>query len=663
MSKKYSNDEILNALNSIDPATLTYSEWINVGMALKEEGFDCEVWDSWSSTESRYHKGDCAKHWRTFNGTSNPVTVGTLIEMAKNSGFSRYSDDIDMFIDWEDAIEFDGYDYDFGKEWNPVQDLITYIETLFEPTDYVSYVTKAQENEDGKFTPANKGSYDRTAQELVDSLRSHPTDIGATIGDWEEKAGAWIRFNPVDGQGVNNRNVTRFKYALVESDTMTVADQEAMWLKLQLPIAAMVNSGGKSMHAIVKIDAADEQEYRKRVEFLYDYIKKQDRTIQIDSQNRNPSRLSRMPGVTRNGKRQKLVATNIGRNSWNEWMDFVEGVEDELPDFEPLSLTINNPPKLNDVLIEGILREGHKMLISGSSKGGKSFLLMELCIAISEGRKWLGLQCKKGKVLYVNLEIDRASCINRFYNIYKAIGFSPQNADNIVIWNLRGKAMPMSKLVPKLIRRIKDCGFSSVVIDPIYKIFEGSESDQEAVGRLCNQFDKVCTETGCAMIYCHHHSKGAQGNKNAIDRMSGSGVFARDPDAQLDMIELDLTEEMRRIAGPTKTAWQLESSLREFANIKPIKFWFDYPLHTVDSVGELKEVYAKGSEQSKKTKKKKDDSFEIRHAFEICASLDNSTSVEDMAAYLGYTEEETLKKIKATKDFYIRGNEVMYKEG
>ena len=44
------------------------------------------------------------------------------------------------------------------------------------------------------------------------------------------------------------------------------------------------------------------------------------------------------------------------------------------------------------------------------------------------------------------------------------------------------------------------------------------------------------------MIYCHHHSKGAQGGKRSMDRASGSGVFARDPDAMLDMTELVPTD-------------------------------------------------------------------------------------------------------------------------
>ena len=63
------------------------------------------------------------------------------------------------------------------------------------------------------------------------------------------------------------------------------------------------------------------------------------------------------------------------------------------------------------------------------------------------------------------------------------------------------------------------------------------------MSNFCNQFDKVCTELGVAVIYCHHHSKGSQGSKKSMDRASGSGVFARDPDAMLDMIELELSEE------------------------------------------------------------------------------------------------------------------------
>ena len=221
---------------------------------------------------------------------------------------------------------------------------------------------------------------------------------------------------------------------------------------------------------------------------------------------------------------------------------------------------METPPPKPPELIRGILRRGHKMLIAGPSKAGKSFLLIELAIAIAEGSTWLGFSCAQGKVLYVNLEIDPASCIDRFITIYAKLGFSPPHTDNIVIWNLRGHALPLDRLVPILVRRMKDEQFAAVIIDPIYKVITGDENNASDMGAFCNQFDKICTEMGASAIYCHHHSKGAQGGKKAMDRASGSGVFARDPDAQLDVIELKRRCSRKWKPRPRTVRWSRSSS-------------------------------------------------------------------------------------------------------
>ena len=131
------------------------------------------------------------------------------------------------------------------------------MELLFDEDDRVGYVTgDVWQDSEGKWVPS-KGIYDRTAGELIASLKKHSDDIGATVGDWKPEVGGWIRFNPLDGEGVKNENVTKFKYALVESDTLPIAEQDILFRKLELPIAALVHSGGKSLHAIVRVDAAD----------------------------------------------------------------------------------------------------------------------------------------------------------------------------------------------------------------------------------------------------------------------------------------------------------------------------------------------------------------------------------------------------------------------
>ncbi len=245
-------DNVLSALNRIPCADLTHDEWVRVGMALKAEGYDLNVWDDWSSQDAgRYHPGECARRWNSFRGSNAPVTGATIVKMAQDRGWTPFAG-ADGIMDWNDVIEYDGSGNgsqpDPVETRKPTEDLILYLQTLFDPEDHVGYVTNdAWQNEDGKWVPS-KGVYDRTAGELIASLHRYPDDLGATVGDWKPEAGAWIRFNALDGEGVRNDNVTSFKFALVESDSMPVDEQIAMYRKQELPIAALVSSAGKSVH-------------------------------------------------------------------------------------------------------------------------------------------------------------------------------------------------------------------------------------------------------------------------------------------------------------------------------------------------------------------------------------------------------------------------------
>ena len=258
---------IISALQAIPVAELDRAGWITVGMALKHEGYPVTVWDEWSRNDQRYRPGECERLWEGFRGTEKPVTAGTILRMAKERGWDPRGEDGCM--GWDDVISYDGEKGDqYGKErkgepvtehsgagdgytatgnpaagdgytatGNPAagdgyavagdsaEELIRYLEAVFEPGDYVAFVTgDVWKNQDGRWAPG-KGQYDRTAAEIIAGLRRHPEDMGATIGDWKEEAGAWIRFNPVDGKGVKNENVTKYRYALVESDAMPVDEQ------------------------------------------------------------------------------------------------------------------------------------------------------------------------------------------------------------------------------------------------------------------------------------------------------------------------------------------------------------------------------------------------------------------------------------------------------
>lgn len=701
--------DLRQALDYIDPASLDYQEWISVGMGLKEAGYSADDWEEWSRGDrNRYHSGECARKWNSFHGNGTPITGGTIVQMAMERGFRPSSGGHEL--EWGDTIGpadelvvvnrdwLEGKEVTPPTDWDPAGQLIAYLETLFEAGENVGYVTEAWEK-DGKYLPS-KGSWDRTAGALIEALSRCGGDLGRVLGDYNPEAGAWIRFNPLDSHGCKNQNVTDFRYALVESDSMSIEEQNAILHELELPIACLVHSGGKSLHAIVRVEAGSYEEYRKRVDYLYEVCRKNG--LDIDRQNRNPSRLSRMPGIIRKGQKQFLVGTNLGKASWNEWREWIESVNDDLPDPESIAQVWNELPELAPPLIDGVLRQGHKLLLAGPSKAGKSFALIELCISIAEGRPWLGFSCARGRVLYVNLELDRASCLHRFKDVYDALGWEPRNISGIDVWNLRGRSVPMDKLAPKLIRRAIKKDYIAVVIDPIYKVITGDENSADQMAAFCNQFDKVCTELGCAVIYCHHHSKGAQGGKRSMDRASGSGVFARDPDAMLDMIELEVSENLRKqelnnavcalcaeqlrrahklenvsqddlcsqramvaacrefIHGWTdnelqaaenavqaKTAWRIDGTLREFPKFPPVNVWFEYPVHRTDDSEVLSDIdpeqteapWKKAANQRKQNAKKSnaDKKEKFDTAVEAC-SFDGAPTAKKIAEYYADSE-------------------------
>ena len=80
-------DEILSALACIPVRTCSYAEWLGIGMALKDAGYACSVWDDWSRDDKRYVEGDCARRWATFKGSDRPITVRTIRAMARKNGW------------------------------------------------------------------------------------------------------------------------------------------------------------------------------------------------------------------------------------------------------------------------------------------------------------------------------------------------------------------------------------------------------------------------------------------------------------------------------------------------------------------------------------------------------------------------------------------------
>ena len=142
--------DLLAALSVIDPGSLNYQDWVNVGMSIKAAGGDWTIWDEWSRRDpERYHTGECEAKWDSYQSTG--ITKNTLFKMAIERGYKPAWNGDGGELDWNDEInddlvvvnkawlETDEFREPSDKDWNQIDDIRRYLSALFNAEDSVGY--------------------------------------------------------------------------------------------------------------------------------------------------------------------------------------------------------------------------------------------------------------------------------------------------------------------------------------------------------------------------------------------------------------------------------------------------------------------------------------------------------------------------------------------
>jgi hypothetical protein len=116
--------------------------------------------------------------------------------------------------------------------------------------------------------------------------------------------------NPIDGEYHHNprqdsmsrrseESITAFRHVVLESDCQPGEQWLRILVQLKLPI---VSSGGKSLHAIAKINASSKEEWDQKVRRLMPWLVK----VGSDRAAMTAVRLTRLPGCYRGDKLEEL---------------------------------------------------------------------------------------------------------------------------------------------------------------------------------------------------------------------------------------------------------------------------------------------------------------------------------------------------------------------
>ena len=183
-------------------------------------------------------------------------------------------------------------------DWKRKADTINFLSRMFEPADMV-FIGNREES-------GIVGQNIRSVKDWIDYFQAG----GGTA--------PFIIVNPLTGKAAPKKtgdgetfrgdgNVQTFRYCLVEFDNLSRENQIRFWTAARLPKAALVDSGGKSIHAWLRLSGIKSMEDWQR-EIRQELYEQHLIPLGVDSACSNPARLSRLPGHLRdNGNHQKIL--------------------------------------------------------------------------------------------------------------------------------------------------------------------------------------------------------------------------------------------------------------------------------------------------------------------------------------------------------------------
>lgn len=361
----------------------------------------------------------------------------------------------------------------------------------------------------------------------------------------------------------------RLEVITFESDLLEPTWQLVVihFLAEHLPLCFVVSSGGKSYHATFSLKGLS----RKEV----DEVRQVFVNLGGDPALLKPVQLSRLGGAIRENSEKeqrvlfmdrkgrhrlpnlkklrslvsKVTSSTVGgeedtRSSDEEAAHDTSEEAFSFPSIVSTSEDVTIEERDRRPIIDGLLRVGHKAIFSAPSKAGKTWAMINLALQVEAGGTWMGFECHRVPVLFLNFEILPDEFVKRVRLVQKASDFCGEIQVDFDILNLRDQPRSweiLTEYLKEACAKRDDEGvepYGLIILDPIYKLLgDTDENSNGGVGLLLAALGRLASETRTAVIFSHHHSKGAKAHVPILDRMSGAGCWARDPDLIMDLTE------------------------------------------------------------------------------------------------------------------------------
>lgn len=175
--------------------------------------------------------------------------------------------------------------------------------------------------------------------------------------------------------------------------------------------------------------------------------------------------------------------------------------------------------------VRGLLPERALAVIYGEPGSGKTFLVLDLALAVARGVPWLGLRARQGGVLYVACEGALRSRLEAYLSHHELAADQLSRLRVIESSvNLLDPGADLELMIARVGEAARDVdGVSVVVIDTLNRAMSGgNENAPDDMGAMIAAAARITAATGAIVIFVHHCGKDAARGSRGHSSLKGA---------------------------------------------------------------------------------------------------------------------------------------------
>lgn len=308
---------------------------------------------------------------------------------------------------------------------------------------------------------------------------------------------------------------------------------------------------------------------------------------------------------------------------------------------------IKRYPEPSPFVIDGLIRQCEVANMIGSTKQGKSWMLLGMGLSIAAGRHWMGREVQQGPVLFIDNELEARTLSQRMQLVSEAMNIPADIMDNYVFL----RSLRIDQLGLGEVRfEIQDFPVPPIFVGlDCYYRFQGSSSELDiaAATNTYNQAIGLAHQLGAAVVFNHHSTKGDQSQKSVTDVGSGTGAISRAVDTHMVFRAHEL-----------ESCAVMEAACRSFKSPDPLTIQWKFPLWVPkDAIApDVKQQQSRG--EHKQARKDSEAESDILTALETTGKWMTVNAVAKTPP-VGFAREKVLRTLnRMAKDGKVRSKQL-----